>query len=78
MLSSSLAESHLRNVYHRDIKLNNILVECVKGKCSVCLIDFGFATNTRHGQEYLNCGTPLFMPPEIHSKKGYNAWAADV
>ena len=48
-LSTSLTEAHSRNIFHRDIKLNNVLVEIEKGKFTVCLIDFGFATNSRFG-----------------------------
>ena len=70
---------HEKKISHRDIKPNNVIITPSKqGYYKTHLIDFGFAIKHRYGQEYLNCGTPLFMPPEIHMNKSYHASSADV
>lgn len=67
---------HNQNIYHRDIKLGNVLVtEDYNAK----LIDFGFSVRGATGQP-LNtyCGTPCYMSPEILMKKPYDAVFADI
>jgi len=60
---------HSKNIYHRDIKLENIIVE---ENNNVKIIDFGFSIMT-DSAKLLNffCGTPSYMPPEIVQKKDY-------
>jgi serine/threonine protein kinase len=64
-----IAHIHSKNICHRDIKLENIIVEENK---LVKIIDFGFGTVTVNNK-LLNffCGTPSYMPPEIVQKKEY-------
>lgn len=65
---------HSEGIYHRDIKLGNLLYN--EGK--IGLIDFGLATDSKYGKEYLQCGTMAYMPPELLQKKAYNAWSVDI
>jgi MAP/microtubule affinity-regulating kinase len=73
---------HSKGITHRDIKLENTLIDNSNKK--VKLIDFGFATcfaNTKKVKMF--CGTPNYMAPEIVSRKEYlgppvDIWAAGV
>ncbi|CAJ1398499.1 unnamed protein product [Effrenium voratum] len=69
---------HDQLVAHRDLKLENLLLdrsrECVK------IIDFGFAAHVPSRDTKLKafCGTPSYMAPEIIRGEGYSGFAADV
>ena len=64
-----------KHISHRDIKLENIIVE--KGSKLVKLIDFGFACQSREKLRIF-CGTPSYMSPEIVSKKDYFGNLSDI
>eukprot|EP00826_Nyctotherus_ovalis_P041832 TRINITY_DN4259_c0_g2_i2.p1 TRINITY_DN4259_c0_g2~~TRINITY_DN4259_c0_g2_i2.p1 ORF type:complete len:475 (+),score=75.01 TRINITY_DN4259_c0_g2_i2:139-1425(+) len=67
---------HSRNVSHRDIKLENVLVTCGD---EVRIIDFGFsACYSPETKLHSFCGTPSYMAPEIISKKEYHGPGVDV
>lgn len=70
-----VAYIHSKNVAHRDIKLENILIESKTGKLKI--IDFGFCC---YAQEKLKvfCGTPSYMSPEIVSKREYFGAPSDI
>ena len=65
---------HAHNVFHRDIKLTNIMIQ----KSQICLLDFGLATNSQYACEFLYCGTLTYMAPEILAKQGYQGAPVDV
>ena len=67
---------HRKSVAHRDIKLENILLD--EGH-KIKIIDFGFSIVTQK-DKLLNifCGTPSYMSPELATKKDYQGWHADV
>ena len=70
---SAVQYCHSKNISHRDLKLDNIIITCNK---TVKLIDFGFSTmNLRSGDR---CGTPRYMAPEIFQNKAYESLPADV
>jgi MAP/microtubule affinity-regulating kinase len=53
---------HSKSIAHRDIKLENILLEGMVPK----LIDFGFSTSFPIEKKVkMFCGTPSYMAPEI-------------
>ena len=74
-LLRAVAHLHENNIFHRDIKMENILVS--KTKC-VKLIDFGFSILSPKKRLRLFCGTPSYMSPEIVLKKEYRGGPADV
>ena len=65
-----------KNICHRDIKLENILV--LKDD-TVKVIDFGFAIKCDQ-DEYQNlfCGTTTYMAPEIVNKENYIPYYSDI
>lgn len=81
-LCSAVAALHAKGICHRDIKPDNFMVA---NGTTLKLADFGlavFATPNRLLKE--KCGTPAFMPPEVHlmpdKSPGYwlpiDMWAA--
>ena len=66
-----------KNIFHRDIKLENILLT---KNDTIKLIDFGFAIKCNNKNEFQNffCGTLYYMPPEIINKKKYLPYYSDI
>ena len=65
---------HNQNICHRDIKLENILVD---KNYNPILCDFGFATfNKENLEEYL--GTQRYESPQIIKNKPYNGFKNDI
>ena len=78
---AGLEYCHGLNVTHRDVKLENILIDC---NHVIKIIDFGFSTCFSNDKKIsLFCGTPSYMSPEIVSKleafgPPADIWAAGV
>ena len=67
---------HKKNMAHRDIKLENILMT---KNYEIKIIDFGFGMyNPENKLQTFFCGTPNYMPPEIIDKKLYVGQYADL
>lgn len=71
-----LAHCHCRSVLHRDIKLDNILLDN-EGEIKIC--DFGVSRIIKKNQRITEqCGTPAYIAPEIISDSGYEGFNADI
>jgi CheY-like chemotaxis protein len=65
-LASAISELHKSRIYHRDIKLKNVLYDTKTGK--IKLSDFGIAKlpeSVHTTQEGFIVGTPIYLAPEI-------------
>ena len=66
---------HARGIAHRDLKLDNILLNVDKVK----IIDFGFAAFCKEGEKLkIFCGTPSYMAPELVRKAEYDGRQVDM
>lgn len=73
---SVLQYCHGLNVTHRDLKLENVLLD---ESNNVKLIDFGFSTCIPlEKKSTVFCGTPSYMAPEIVARREYTGPPADV
>jgi len=71
-----MAHIHCRSVVHRDIKLDNILLDSEKG---VKICDFGVSKIIKKGEFVKEqCGTPAYLAPEIIIDNGYEGFFVDV
>lgn len=67
---------HRNNISHRDLKLDNIMIDRT-GK--VTIIDFGFAIQADCNTKINSfCGTPFYMAPEIYQMVSYNGPSVDM
>lgn len=64
-IALGLAYCHKNLVVHRDIKLENLLLDD-EGQIKIC--DFGVSRLLEEKNQYLSgqVGTPAYMPPEMH------------
>ena len=74
----SVEYMHSMNVIHRDLKLENILVD--RQSHETKLIDFGFSTKVKSHEDRIPyvCGTPIYMSPEMAQKKEHLGAPADI
>ena len=67
---------HSQNIVHRDIKLENILID-LNNNIKICDFGVGIMINQNsilHDQ----CGTPVYMAPEIIKNEGYFGFPVDI
>ncbi|KAF1897535.1 hypothetical protein Lal_00036977 [Lupinus albus] len=80
-LISAVKYCHSNGVFHRDLKLDNLLIDENK---DLKVSDFGLSAvkdSTQLNNDALLktvCGTPAYVAPEILSKKGYDGAKVDV
>ena len=71
---------HSHNIVHRDIKLENILID-FNNNIKIC--DFGIGRILNSNKQLLHdkCGTPMYMAPEIlisNKNIGYEGFPVDI
>jgi len=75
-ISAGIEYCHSHNVIHRDIKMNNILID---DNQNIKIIDFGFSIVAASSQKLkAYCGTPAYMAPEVIMKESYYGKPADI
>ncbi|XP_057435377.1 CBL-interacting serine/threonine-protein kinase 14-like [Lotus japonicus] len=78
-LISAVKHCHSRGVFHRDLKLDNLLLD---GNGDLKVTDFGLSAVKSQirsdGLLHTACGTPSFVAPEILAKRGYDGATVDV
>uniref|UniRef100_A0A8C4NME0 non-specific serine/threonine protein kinase n=1 Tax=Eptatretus burgeri TaxID=7764 RepID=A0A8C4NME0_EPTBU len=78
---SALHHCHKNGVVHRDLKLENVLLD---SDCNVKIADFGLSSVFRRGSFLQTfCGSPLYASPEIVNGRPYqgpevDSWALGV
>ncbi|XP_075942788.1 serine/threonine-protein kinase pim-1-like [Anarhichas minor] len=68
-----------KQIFHRDIKINNILIETSSDVPRVRLIDFGLSCFVKRGVRYCQiCGAAIDSPPEWSNFYGYSPGPSTV
>ncbi|XP_042464134.1 serine/threonine-protein kinase SAPK10-like isoform X2 [Zingiber officinale] len=77
-LISGVSYCHSMQVCHRDLKLENTLLDgSVAPRLKIC--DFGYSkSSVLHSQPKSTVGTPAYIAPEVLRKKEYDGKIADV
>ena len=71
---------HSKNIVHRDIKLENILID-VNNNIKICDFGIGKILDNKNQKLHDQCGTPMYMAPEIllsTKENGYDAFPVDL
>ena len=68
-----------KKILHRDLKLANILLTSENpAEASIKIADFGFARFLTDSLAGTQCGSPLYMAPEIFENKPKYGHKADI
>uniref|UniRef100_H0V6D1 Serine/threonine-protein kinase 33 n=1 Tax=Cavia porcellus TaxID=10141 RepID=H0V6D1_CAVPO len=80
-LASAIAYLHSKDIVHRDLKLENIMVKSSfidannEMNLNIKVTDFGLAVQKHGGSEAMlqaTCGTPIYMAPEVINAHDYS------
>ncbi|XP_021713660.1 CBL-interacting protein kinase 2-like [Chenopodium quinoa] len=78
-LISAMDVCHRGGVYHRDLKLENLLIDEDGG---LKVSDFGLSaladSRQQDGLLHTMCGTPAYVAPEVINRRGYDGAKADI
>ncbi|ESQ30749.1 hypothetical protein EUTSA_v10011509mg [Eutrema salsugineum] len=78
-LIDGISYCHNKGVFHRDLKLENVLLDA---KGHIKITDFGLSALPQHLREdgllHTTCGSPNYVAPEVLANKGYDGAASDI
>jgi len=75
-IMDALHYCHRQNILHRDVKLDNIILD---SEGNIKIGDFGVSKIVDPTQKmYDQCGTPAYIAPEILRDRGYRGFGIDV
>lgn len=75
-LIQGLHYMHSQGIIHRDVKLDNILID---SDSTIKICDLGVSKMIKPGELMTEqCGTPAYIAPEIISGNGYYGFGADI
>ncbi|KFK36106.1 hypothetical protein AALP_AA4G078300 [Arabis alpina] len=78
-LIDGISYCHNKGVFHRDLKLENVLLDA---KGNIKITDFGLSALPQHFREdgllHTTCGSPNYVAPEVLANNGYDGAASDI
>ncbi|XP_065863970.1 CBL-interacting serine/threonine-protein kinase 1-like [Euphorbia lathyris] len=78
-LIDGVSYCHNKGVFHRDLKLENVLIDA---KGNIKISDFGLSALPQHfrddGLLHTTCGSPNYVAPEILLNRGYDGATSDI
>ncbi|CAN4095874.1 unnamed protein product [Withania somnifera] len=78
-LVDGVSYCHDKGVFHRDLKLENVLID---SRGNIKISDFGLSALPQQfrddGLLHTTCGSPNYVAPEILSNRGYNGATSDT
>ncbi|CAN4095010.1 unnamed protein product [Withania somnifera] len=78
-LIDGVSYCHDKGVFHRDLKLENVLID---GGRNIKITDFGLSALPQHlrddGLLHTTCGSPNYVAPEVLSNRGYDGATSDT
>ncbi|XP_044484237.1 CBL-interacting serine/threonine-protein kinase 1-like isoform X3 [Mangifera indica] len=78
-LIDGISYCHNKGVFHRDLKLENILVDSNR---NIKISDFGLSALPQHfrddGLLHTTCGSPNYVAPEVLANRGYDGATSDI
>ncbi|KAL5753391.1 hypothetical protein ACOSP7_023570 [Xanthoceras sorbifolium] len=78
-LISGVSYCHSMQICHRDLKLENTLLDGSSTAPRLKICDFGYSKSAvLHSQPKSTVGTPAYIAPEVLSRKEYDGKIADV
>ncbi|KAI5071590.1 hypothetical protein GOP47_0013841 [Adiantum capillus-veneris] len=78
-LISGVSYCHDMHICHRDLKLENTLLDGTSPTPRLKICDFGYSKSLLlHSQPKSTVGTPAYIAPEVLSRKEYDGKIADV
>lgn len=78
-LIDGVSYCHDKGVFHRDLKLENLLVD---DRGNIKISDFGLSALPQHyrndGLLHTTCGSPNYVAPEVLANRGYDGATSDI